>query len=222
MASKGEGPGGLNPTLSSDILDDINSLHSATATTDYSAFIGREESISSDDSLPPRSKTTSRARAKKSRKIQKALSSSAKASDRPLRPAQDILSRLRHDPALSSQSFSIGYLDRHAPDVMEMPLDKWNNGDVTDEEFIPQHRILWFRRNEDGVKVWDRRERIDMIFADGSRSGDGVVGPIDIPSDEACSVEKATQFEIEDVNSAKTEATTPSTKSTIVVASYLV
>ena len=105
---------------------------------------------------------------------------------------------------------------------MEMPLDKWNNGDVTDEEFIPQHRILWFRRNEDGVKVWDRRERIDMIFADGSRSGDGVVGPIDIPSDEACSVEKATQFEIEDVNPAKTEATTPSTKSTIVVASNLV
>ena len=191
MASKEEGPSDFNSTLPSDILDDISSLHSATATTDYSAFIGREESISSDDSLPPRSKSTSRARAKKSRKVQKALSSSSKASDRPLRPAQDILSRLRHDPALSSQKFSIGYLDRHAPDVMEMPLDKWNNGDVTDEEFIPQHRILWFRRDKDGVKVWDRRERIDMISAGGPISSDGE-GTTSIPSEEACTVEKAT------------------------------
>ena len=219
MASRGEGPRDSNFTSSSDILDDVNSLHSATATTDYSAFIGREASISSDDSLPPRSKSTSRARAKKSRKVQKALSSSAKASDRPLRPAQDILSRLRHDPALSSQSFSIGYLDRHTPDIMEMPLDKWNNGDVTEEEFIPQHRILWFRRNEDGAKVWDRRERIDMIFAGGSRSGDG---PINILSEESCSVEKATQSENEDRKSAEMEAGTPSKKDTTVVASNLV
>lgn len=213
MASRGEAPSDLNSTLSSDILDDINSLYSATATTDYSAFIGREESISSDDSLPTRSKSTSRARAKKSRKVQKALSSSAKASDRPLRPAQDILSRLRHDPAFSSQSFSIGYLDRHAPDVMEMPLDKWNNGDVTDEEFIPQHRILWFRRNEDGAKVWDRRERIDRIFAGGPKSGDGT-GATGIPSEEACSAEKATRFE--DVKSTEMGARTPSTDATTV------
>ena len=192
MASRAEGPSDLDSTLPHDVLDDINSLHSATATTNYSAFIGREESISSDDSLPPRSKSTSRARAKKSRKEQKALSSSAKASDRPLRPAQDVISRLRHDPALSSQSFSVGYLDRHAPDVMEMPLEKWNNGDVTHEEFIPQHRILWFRRNEDGAKVWDRRERIDMIFAGGSRSGDRATTPINTPLGEACSEEKAT------------------------------
>ncbi|CAF9909275.1 MAG: hypothetical protein HETSPECPRED_008907 [Heterodermia speciosa] len=217
MASREEALSDLNSTLSSDILDDINSLHSATATTDYSAFIGREESISSDDSLPPRSKPASRARAKKSRKVQKALSSSAKASDRPLRPAQDILARLRHDPALSSQNFSIGYLDRHAPDVMEMPLEKWNNGDVTDEEFIPQHRILWFRRNEDGVKVWDRRERIDMIFAGGSRTGDGV-RPTGIHSEEACGFEKAEQFEIKDVKPAEIGAKSPPTKGTIVEA----
>ena len=95
-----------------------------------------------------------------------------KVCDRPLRPAQDILSRLRHDPALSSQNFTIGYLDRHAPEVMEMPLDSWKGGDVTDEEFIPQHRIVWFKRNEDGIKVWDRKERLDLVFGSGSSSGE--------------------------------------------------
>lgn len=159
-------------TVSSNALDDIDSLHAATATTDYNAFVGREEPFSSDDSLPPRSKPISRARAKKSRKAQQTLNSSIKASDRPLRPAQDILSRLRHDPALSSQSFAIGYLDRHASDVLEMPLESWKGGDVTDEEFIPQHRILWFKRTEDGVKVWDRKERLDVIFGSGLRSGE--------------------------------------------------
>lgn len=170
MASEQQQPSVWDSTLSPDALS-IDSLHTATATTDYSAFIGREESFSSDDSVPPRSRPTSRARAKKSRKAQQALDSSRKACDRPLRPAQDILSRLRHDPALSSQKFTIGYLDRHAPEVMEMPLDSWKGGDVTEEEFIPQHRIVWFKRNEDGIKVWDRKGRFDMIFGSGSSSG---------------------------------------------------
>ena len=170
MVSKKPKPSGWDATLSPDA--DVDSLHTATATTDYSAFIGREESFSSDDSLPPRSRPTSRARAKKSRKAQQASDSSIKVCDRPLRPAQDILSRLRYDPALSSQNFTIGYLDRHAPEVMEMPLDNWKGGDVTDEEFIPQHRIVWFKRNEDGIKVWDRKERLDLLFGSGSSSGE--------------------------------------------------
>ena len=170
MVSTKPKPSGWDATLSPDA--DIDALHTATATTDYSAFIGREESFSSDDSLPPRSRPTSRARAKKSRKAQQASDSSIKVCDRPLRPAQDILSRLRYDPALSSQNFTIGYLDRHAPEVMEMPLDNWKGGDVTDEEFIPQHRIVWFKRNEDGIKVWDRKERLDLLFGSGSSSGE--------------------------------------------------
>ena len=146
--------------------DEIDSLHSATATTDYSAFIGREESLSSDESLPHRPKSVSRSRAKKSRKKQQALISSTKASDRSLRPAQDILSRLRHDPVLSLQSFTIAYIDRHEGQ-MEMPLSCWKGSEVTDEDFIPQHRILWFKRDKDGVKVWDRKERLDLIFGSG-------------------------------------------------------
>lgn len=151
--------------MSTDVHEDIDSLHSATAITNYSAFLGREESFSSDES-PPRPKTVSRSRAKKSRKGQQALSSSTKASDQPLRPAQDILSRLRHDPVLSLQSFTIAYIDRHEGQL-EMPLKSWKGSEVTDEDFIPQHRIVWFKRDKDGVKVWDRKERLDLIFGSG-------------------------------------------------------
>jgi uncharacterized protein (UPF0248 family) len=151
-------------------LDNIDALHAATATTDYDAFVGREESLSSEESLPSRSKPASRSRAKKSRRKEQAMKSSTKASDRPLRPAQEILARLRHDPVLSLQNFTIGYLDRHAPEAMEMPLEQWKGGDVTDEDFIPLHRILWFRRNHDGVKVWDRKERLDLVFGTGRGS----------------------------------------------------
>ena len=148
-------------------LDDIDALHAATATTNYDAFVGREESLSSEDSLPSRSKPASRSRAKKSRRKQQALSSSTKAADRPLRPAQEILARLRHDPVLSLQSYTIGYLDRHTPEAVEIPLEQWKGGDVTDEDFIPLHRILWFRRDHDGVMVWNRKERLDLVFGTG-------------------------------------------------------
>ena len=44
-------------------------------------------------------------------------------------------------------------------------------GDVTEEEFIPQHRILCFRRKENGVKMWDRKEKVDLLFGSGYGAG---------------------------------------------------
>lgn len=66
----------------------------------------------------------------------------------------------------------MGYHDRHA-DVMEIPVKSWTGGgDFTEEEWIPQHRILYFRRKgEDGEKAWDRKERIDLLFGSGFGSG---------------------------------------------------
>ena len=161
--------------------DELVPLHSATATTDYSAFIGREEYLSSDDDTSSsKAKRMFKARAKKSRKAQQAHNSSNKVAAGPLRPAQDILARLRHDPQLSSQKFTIGYVDRHSPETMELPLSSWKGGDVTDEEFIPMHRILWFKRDTDGKKVWDRRERLDTIFGSGFSKHDERDKDIDV------------------------------------------
>lgn len=45
-------------------------------------------------------------------------------------------------------------------------MDSWKK-DSTDEEFIPQHRILYIQ-HVDGEVVWDRRRRIDKIFYSGN------------------------------------------------------
>lgn len=136
--------------------------------------INEQASSSSSDfaSEARPAKGPSRARAKKARKIQQKIISSSQPKRPSLRPAKDILSRIRHDPALDDDEFIVGYHDRHA-DVMEMPVTSWTGGgDYTEEEWIPQHRILYFRRKgENGEKVWDRKERIDLLF--GSGFGDG-------------------------------------------------
>lgn len=65
----------------------------------------------------------------------------------------------------------VGYVDRHAPEMMEMDVAAWKGGvaDFTDEEWIPQHRIMYFRRKgeEGGRRVWDRKERLDRLFGSG-------------------------------------------------------
>lgn len=89
-----------------------------------------------------------------------------------LRPASDILSRLRWDPSLSHELYTIGYLDRFAG-VKEIPLEAWK-GDSSEEDFVPGHRILWFRREDDGVLVWERERRVDLIFGSGNgKAGEG-------------------------------------------------
>lgn len=81
------------------------------------------------------------------------------------RTAQDVLNRLRWDPGLDSGDFVVGYEDRFAG-VMEKDLDTWKS-EQTDEEFIPQHRVLYFRRKTDGVRVWERGTRTDLLFGSG-------------------------------------------------------
>lgn len=49
---------------------------------------------------------------------------------------------------------------------MEKALDTWKS-EQTDEEFIPQHRILYFKRKSDSTVVWERRTRIDLLFGSG-------------------------------------------------------
>ncbi|PGH15944.1 hypothetical protein AJ79_02111 [Helicocarpus griseus UAMH5409] len=87
-----------------------------------------------------------------------------------LRPASDILSRLRWDPSLGSSEYVVGYEDRFVG-AKEIPLDRWKS-EQTDEEFIPQHRILYFKRKGDGRVVWDRETRRDEVFGSGVGKGE--------------------------------------------------
>jgi uncharacterized protein (UPF0248 family) len=82
-----------------------------------------------------------------------------------LRSAIDALNRIRWDVSMDSSDYLIGYEDRFIG-AQEKALDSWK-AEQTDEEFIPQHRILYFKRKSDGVIVWDRRSRVDTIFGSG-------------------------------------------------------
>lgn len=87
-----------------------------------------------------------------------------------LRPALDVFNRLRWDDFYTSsdERFLIGYEDRFTG-IIEMPMSSWRQ-EQTDEEFIPQHRIVYFKRVSDGVKVWDKKERVDLVFGSGFSS----------------------------------------------------
>ena len=83
-----------------------------------------------------------------------------------LRPALDILNRILHDPKMDSENYIVGYLDRIAG-IKEMPVSWWKAEDSTAEDFIPQSRIRYFKRKSDGVIVWEREGRVDLVFKSG-------------------------------------------------------
>lgn len=90
-----------------------------------------------------------------------------------LRPASDVLHRLHWDPNLDPANYIIGYEDRFLG-AKEIGLEKWKT-EKTDEEFIPQHRILYFKkRTQDGNGeiVWERVTRIDKVFGSGAGAGE--------------------------------------------------
>lgn len=86
-----------------------------------------------------------------------------------LRPATDILNRLRWDPNIDCTAYVIGYVDRFLG-TKEIGLDSWKT-EQTDEEFIPQHRIVYFKRKNDERIMWDRETRKDEIFGSGANAG---------------------------------------------------
>lgn len=72
-----------------------------------------------------------------------------------MREASDVLSRLQWDTVhLDSSTMLIGHEDRHEG-MKEMPFEEWKRlrggsvskrADVTEEDFIPEHRIWYFRK----------------------------------------------------------------------------
>jgi uncharacterized protein (UPF0248 family) len=83
------------------------------------------------------------------------------------------LNRLRWDPNLDPTDYIVGYEDRFLG-ARETGLEKWKT-EQTDEEFIPQHRILYFKKkggdDGKGEVVWERATRVDRVFFSGA--GDG-------------------------------------------------
>lgn len=77
-----------------------------------------------------------------------------------------MINRIIWDSKFNSQNYRIIYEDRFSG-RLEIDLDSWKK-DLTDEEFIPQHRILYIERKSDYEVVWDKRRRIDKVFYSGN------------------------------------------------------
>ncbi|KAL8758417.1 MAG: hypothetical protein Q9199_001492 [Rusavskia elegans] len=117
-------------------------------------------------SLSKRGGSMSKAKAKRTRKENQRTASSAQQSAIPsLRPAQDIMNRIRHDESLQMSDHVVGYEDRHVG-IMWKGVEEWLDT-IEEEDFIPMHRIKYFKRRSDDHVVWDREKRIDEIFGSG-------------------------------------------------------
>ncbi|KAF2090140.1 hypothetical protein K490DRAFT_63014 [Saccharata proteae CBS 121410] len=117
-------------------------------------------------------------------------SSSSSSAAVKLRPASDVLARLRWDQALGGpDAYVVGYWDRFVG-VVEIGAGKWER-ESTNEEWVPMHRVEYVRRaegeggdggggggekgaeagsgkwNGDDGLVWHRGRRIDRIFGSG-------------------------------------------------------
>jgi uncharacterized protein (UPF0248 family) len=103
-----------------------------------------------DDTSEPERPAKSRSKSKSKSKIP--VHSTPKPQK--LRPAHEILHRLLWDPAMDASDHVVGYEDRFVG-TREIPVERWKT-ESTDEEFIPMHRVVYFRRKSDGVKVWER------------------------------------------------------------------
>lgn len=91
-----------------------------------------------------------------------------------LRTASDVLNRLRYDSRYKIDEFVVGYKDRHTLRIMEKPAAEWAK-DTTDEEFIPEHRIEYFKQYSPGGNqeiLWDKSSRLDRIFQHGGNRRD--------------------------------------------------
>jgi uncharacterized protein (UPF0248 family) len=101
-----------------------------------------------------------------------------------LRTSADVYNRLMWDASADSADYIVGYEDRFEG-IMETPLLSFKR-EVEDEgtqsrmlyrtfplltslvAFVPFHRVEYFRRKSDGLRVWDRKTRVDLVFGSGN------------------------------------------------------
>ncbi|RVD89100.1 uncharacterized protein DFL_000121 [Arthrobotrys flagrans] len=83
-----------------------------------------------------------------------------------LRPSHEVFNRLKWDSKYDASAYVIGYEDRFRG-VLEIGVDKWKT-EMSDEEFVPMHRVVYFKDRKTGEMLWDREKRIDKIFGSGN------------------------------------------------------
>ena len=74
-----------------------------------------------------------------------------------LRPAKEILKRLKHDPTYDQEDYVVGYIDRKAG-ILEKSVSTW-------ESYQQEDIIAYFRQVSENRIIWDRAKKIDRLSA---------------------------------------------------------
>ena len=103
-------------------------------------------------------------------------SSTATIKKEKLVPVSEVLRRIQWDHSLQMEDFRILHYDRVEDKVMESAMDAPNTsiqGAATSLiDALPEHRIVGVKYKE--RIVWDREERIDLVFDNKKGSGGGI------------------------------------------------
>lgn len=78
-----------------------------------------------------------------------------------MRTSEDVFNRIQWDESCNPDEFIIGYTDRFEG-LQEIEYTMWESRNVTEETFIPWHRVQYFKQNNE--IVWDRRNKVDKVF----------------------------------------------------------
>ena len=144
---------------------ELEKLDLKTCTRNWPRPITKLEEGSRESHLLKLSKREKRELSKEQKSHRDAPAEVSKSTNK-LRPASDVLNRLRYGGEYDIDEFVVGYKDRHSSRLMEKPAVQWAR-DTTDDEFIPEHRIEYFKRyNQQGEEeiFWDKSARLDKIF----------------------------------------------------------
>lgn len=82
---------------------------------------------------------------------------------KPFRTAGEVFNRLKYDDKWDIDRVVLGYVDRHSAKMQEKPANDWVR-ETTAEEFIPEHRIEYFKRVGEEEFLWHKTKKVDNIF----------------------------------------------------------
>lgn len=147
----------------SSSTDAATAATAATATTATTTSSETATAATAAAATPSATNTTGAAAksgetGKKSGKGKKGAKAEAATAEKvAIATSETIYNRIRWDPSMSPAEWVIGYEDRFKG-MMEVAFPDFR---ASDDEFIPWHRVWYFKQR--GVVMWDRDKRIDLV-----------------------------------------------------------
>ena len=157
--------------------EDVESSDEEDVEEDSPAEASSSEAPSSSAPAPASSSAASSSSSKNDKKVAASSSTAnpskggkknrgqaeaAEAPKRRMKTSEECINWIKHDGRFNPEEFIISYEDRFVG-LMEVALADFSS-EQTSDVFIPMHRVWLIKQN--GVIVWDRKNRIDNVGAE--------------------------------------------------------